>query len=110
LGEIARRAEQHCGMAVMAAGVHLAGNGGLVGNVVRLLDRERIHIGAQPDRPTALAASALAANDADHPGAADPGHHLIAAEALELLGYGAGGAMHVVEKLGMRVDVASPRG
>ena len=50
LGEIARGAEQHGGMAVMAAGVHLARHRRLVRQVVRLLDRQRVHVGAQPDR------------------------------------------------------------
>ncbi len=49
LGEVARRAEQHGGVPVMAAGVHLAGHGRLVGQVVRLLDRQRVHVGAQSD-------------------------------------------------------------
>ena len=59
LGEIARRAEQHRGVAVMAAGVHLAGHGRLVGQVVRLLDRQRVHVGAQPDDLVAVAAALL---------------------------------------------------
>ena len=56
LGEIARGAEQHRGMAVMAAGMHLAGHGRLVGHVGRLLDRQRVHVGAQPDHLVAGAA------------------------------------------------------
>ncbi len=51
LGQIARRAEQHGRMAVMAAGVHLAGDGRGIGLAGRLLDRQRVHVGAQSDRP-----------------------------------------------------------
>ena len=49
LGEIARGAEQHGGVAVMAAGVHLARHRRLVRQVGRLLDRQRVHVGAQAD-------------------------------------------------------------
>ena len=109
LGEVARGAQQHRGMAVVTAGMHLARHGGTVGNVVRLLDRQRVHVGAQPDHPSDARPSA-AADHADHAGAADPGHHLVAAEALELVGHHRRGAVHVVEKLRMGVDVAPPGG
>ena len=49
-----RGAEQRGGMAVMAAGMHHAGNGGAVRQVrVHLLDRQRVHVAAQPDRAVA---------------------------------------------------------
>ena len=108
LGEIARRAQQHRGMAVMAAGVHLAGHRRLVGDVVRLLQRQGVHVGAQPDHLARAVAGA--ADDADHAGAPDPRHHLVAAERLELLGDRRGGAVHIVEQLGMGMDVAPPGG
>jgi len=109
LREVARSAQQHRGMAVMAAGMHLARHRRLVGNVVGFLDRERVHVGAQPDYPTALPCR-TPANDADHSGAANAGHHLIAAKAAQLFGHRARGAMHVVEELRMGVQVAPPRG
>ena len=49
LGEILRGTEQHRGVAVVPAGMHLAGDGRFVGKVVRLLDRQRVHVGTQPD-------------------------------------------------------------
>ena len=49
LGEIFRGAQQHGGVPVMAAGMHLAGDLGRVGHVGRLLDRQRVHVGAQAD-------------------------------------------------------------
>ena len=52
LGEIFRRTQQHGGVAVMAAGVHLAGNRGCVGLARGLADRQRVHVGAQA-RPSA---------------------------------------------------------
>ena len=108
LGEILRRAEQHRGVAVMAAGVHLAGHGRLVGKLVRLLERQGVHVGAQPDH-LAARRRRLAADDADHAGAPDAGHHLVAAERLELLGDRGGGAVDLVEQLGMGMDIAAAR-
>ena len=51
LGEVARRAEQHGGVAVMAAGVHLARHRRAIGQVGLLLDRQGVHVGAQADAP-----------------------------------------------------------
>ena len=45
-GEIAGGAQQHRGVAVMAAGVHLAGVFRGIRQIGRLLDRQRIHVGA----------------------------------------------------------------
>jgi len=46
LREIARRSEQHRGMTVMAASVHLARRRRSVGQIGRLLDRQGVHVGA----------------------------------------------------------------
>ena len=74
LGEIFGSAEQHGGVAVMAAGVHHAGRRRGVGRAGRLVDRQRIHVGAQAD---GRAGAQPAADDADHAGPADLGHHLV---------------------------------
>ena len=47
-------------------------------------------------------------DDADHAGLADAGHHLVATEGFELVGNDAGGPMHVVEDLGVLMDIATP--
>ena len=108
LREIAGGTEQHGGVAVMAAGVHLSRNGRLVRQVARLLDRKRIHVGAQAD---GLAGPALlAADNADHAGAPETGHDLVAAERLEFLCNGPRRAVHVVLQLGVHVQVAPPLG
>src|SRR6185312_12671085 len=108
LREIAGSTEQHGGMAVMAAGVHLSRNSRLVRQVVRFLDRKRIHVGAQAN---GLAGHALLAPDnADHAGAPEAGHDLVAAERLELLCDGPRRAVHVVLQLGMHVQIAPPLG
>ena len=93
LGEIFGGAEQHRGVAVMAAGVHLARHGRFVRQAGFLLERQRIHVGAKPDD---LVARLAAADDADDAGPADPGNHFIAAEALELVGDRRRRAVHVV--------------
>jgi hypothetical protein len=89
--------------------MHFARYGRSIWEIGRLLDRQRIHVGAQSDDPAAVVR--LAATD--HPnyaGAADAGHHLIAAEAFQLLGDGRRGAMHVIKELRMGVDVVPPGG
>ena len=95
-------------MAVVAAGVHFPGNRRLVGKFVGLLDRQRVHVGAQADR---LAGGALAAaDDADHAGAAETGDDLVAAEGLELFGNRAGRAMYIEQQFRMGMQVPPPRG
>ena len=107
LGEIARGAEQHGGVAVMAAGVHLARHDRFVGHVIGFLDRQRVHVSAQSDH--LLDVPALAAtNDADYAGTAEAAHHLVAAKCFELLSHRCRGAMHVIEEFGMGVQVAPP--
>ncbi len=105
-GEIARRAEHDRGMAVVAAGVHAAGNGRAIGQVGRLLDRQRVHVGAQADRAPACAPAAL--DDADDAAATDAGANFVAAEFAQPLGDEGGGLIEVVEKLGMGVEMAAP--
>ena len=63
LREITGRAEQHRGMPVMAASMHLARCLGCVVKLGRLLDRQRIHVGAQPDHLDIAFAGRLAALD-----------------------------------------------
>ena len=48
LGEVFGGSQQHRGVAVVAAGVHLAGHRRFVRQAGLLLERQRIHVGAQP--------------------------------------------------------------
>ena len=105
--KVLRCAEQHRGMPVMPAGVHVSGHGGFIGELVRLLDRQRVHVGAEPD---ALARAFLAADHPDHAGLADARRDLVATERLEPLSDEPGGAVDVVAQLRMRMQVAPPRG
>src|SRR5262245_46749124 len=91
----------------MAAGVHFARDRRLVWQVIRFLDRKRVHVGAQAD---SLAGPALfAADHSDYSGAPEAGHDLVATERFELVRDATCGAMHVVLQLGMHVHVAPPR-
>ena len=107
LGKIFGRTQQHGGVAVMAAGVHLAWGLRGVGLAGGLGDRQRVHVGAQADGG---AAALAAANDADDAGLADAGHHLVAAEFLQLLGDEGRGLEHVEIQLRLLVDVTTPAG
>ena len=104
-GERLGRAEQHGGVAVVAAGVHAAVHGRFVRELVALGDRQRVHVGAQADR----AQAAAAAHHADHAGAADAAVGLDA-ERLKVARDQLGGAVLLEGELGVGVDVAADRG
>ncbi len=104
LGEILGRAEQHRGVAVVAAGVHAAGVLRAMAKTVLLVDVQRVEVGAQADRALARAGG----ERADHAGAGEPARHRDA-ELGQLLGDHVGGAVLLERGLGMGVDVAAPR-
>ena len=66
-----RSTQQHGGMSIMPAGMHLAGMFRRIGKVGRFRQRQRIHIGAQPNGALAGAAAAQRAN---HAHATNPFH------------------------------------
>ena len=108
LGEIFCRAEQHRGVAIMAAGVHLAGDLRSISYAGGFHDRQCVHVGPQAD---GLARGRFAAADhADDAGAADARHHLVAAEFPQAVGDDAGGAVDFVEQLRVLVEVMAPGG
>ncbi len=76
-GEVLRRAEQHGRMAVMAAGMHLAGGRRGPGPAACFGDRQGVHVGPEPD---GAARAAIAADEADDPGPAEAGHDFVNAE------------------------------
>ena len=69
--EAPREGEQDRGVAVVAACVHLSRRLRAVRDGVLLLDRERVHVGAQQHRPP----GARAAHGGEHAGAADACAH-----------------------------------
>ena len=109
LGEIARRAEQHRGVPVMAAGMHLARRLGGVCQIGLFLDRQRIHVGAQADHlDVAIAVRLAALDDADHAGAAKTGGDFVAAEFAQPVRHECCSAMHVVQQLRVFMDIPAP--
>ena len=106
LSKALRRAEQHRGMPVMAAGVHLAGSLGAIGEVGLFLDRQRVHVRAQSDRtrPRSLGAT----NDADHAGAADGRFDLVAAKGPKAVRDEFRGLLDVVHDLGILMEFSPP--
>jgi hypothetical protein len=108
--EIPGRAEQHCGVPVMAASVHLAGGFGCIGQSGRLFDRKRVHVGPKPDRPDISLADRLASLDnANDAGTAKAGRHFIATELPKTLGHKCRRAVLVVSEFGVLMDIAAPR-
>ena len=109
LGEIARRTQQHRGVAVMAAGVHQALRPGGVRQIGRLLDRQRVHIRPQPDDLHVTAAGGpVALDDADDAGAADTGNNLVAAEFPQTVRHQCRSAVHVVEQFRVFMNIPAP--
>jgi hypothetical protein len=98
-------AQQHRGVTIVAARMHASGVAGAMLEGVGLLDRQRVHVGAQADR----AGRTAVAQHADHPGAADAAMHLDA-EGLEALRDQPGRAALGEAELRMGVDVAAPGG
>ncbi len=104
LGEVARGAEQHGGVAVMAAGMHAVLVGALVGQViVELGHGQSVHVGAQADLPVA----GPAMDHAHDAGLAEAAMHLDA-PGFQLLGDDAGGANLLEADLRMGMEVAPP--
>ena len=100
-GQMARRGQQHRGVAVVAAGVHHAGVAAGIGQAGGLVDRQGVHVGAQAEPALAVAAH----QPADDAGAAEAALHLVA-PGLQLLGHQGRGAVLVEGELGVVVDVA----
>src|SRR6202163_1175619 len=88
LREVTRGAEQHGGVAVMAAAVEAAGNGRAPSYVGVLFYREGVQVGAQA---AALSPIAFALEHADHASAAEAAMHLDA-PLRQPVGNDAGGA------------------
>ena len=109
-GEIARLrevlggAEQHRGVPVMPAGMHLSGNLRAVLEVVLLFDMERVQIGAEPDRRPL---PARAGERAHHPGPGEAAMD-IDAELGQAVGDELRRPMLLEGGLGMGVNIAAP--
>ena len=110
-GKDLRDAHQDRDMAVVAAGVHDANHAAHPrrldlrgeGQVDLLLDRERIHVGAQRNHAARLAAF----ENADHAGVAHAGLHFDA-ELLQVFGHERRSALLMIRELGILMDVPPP--
>ena len=103
LGEITRRSEQHRRMAVVTAGVHLSRNRRAMRGPLRLLDVERVEVGAQRDRSLAGPAPANRSHD---PGLGEALGD-VDAPAAQFVGDNPGGARLLERGLRMAMDVAA---
>jgi hypothetical protein len=95
---------KHRGVPVMAAGMHLARGGGGMCGPRRLHDRQRVHIGAQPDdRPLALPL-----DDRDDPAFAMPSWSSSTPNSLQPRGDESRRLVAVEGQFRMRVQMAAP--
>jgi hypothetical protein len=98
--QVARRGQQHGGVAVVAAGVHLAQHLAGPGLAAGLDDGQGVHVGTQAD----AARGRAALQRADHAGAAQAAVHLVA-PALQPFGHQVGGGVFLVRQFGVGVDL-----
>jgi len=103
LGEVARSAQKHRGVPVVAAGMHAALVLRAMRDVGRLVHRQAVHVGTQ--RNGAAARAAPAVDHADQAGLGEAAMHFDAAGG-EALGDQARGARFLERELRMRVDIA----
>lgn len=101
------RAQKHGGVTVMATGMHDALVLRRIGQVAFLVDRQRIHVGAQPD-PAITAALAL--DQAHDAGLGDPGMDLVHAIFAQLFCHHLCSACFGKSDLGMGVQILEDRG
>ncbi len=101
--QFARRAEQHRGVRVVTAGVHLARHFARARFARIFIDRQRVHVGAQRGRAARQRA-------ADHADDAGPGHApVLDAELVEFALDQRRGLMLFEPELGMAMDLAPNR-
>ena len=105
LGQISRGAEQHRGVAVVAAGMHPARMPRGVREAVLLRDRQRVHVGAQRDCSSARVRRA--GQRPDHAGAGDAALD-VDAERVEQPRDDVGGAMLLEGGFRVGVQIAPP--
>jgi len=95
-------------MAVMAAGMHLARRPGGIVQPGCLKNRQRVHIGTQPDHATLAVGFPL--DNADNAGAANAFDHLIAAKVAQQGRDLARRAVHIKQQFGVFMEIATPGG
>lgn len=101
-GEITRSAQQHGGVAVMAAGMHLAGELRFIGPVGNFRHGQRIHVGAKTDAAGAVAHL----QSTDHAGAAQAAMHLHS-RPFEKIGDDGAGSLLFKAQFRMSVEIVA---
>ncbi|CAJ0703161.1 hypothetical protein LMG18102_03900 [Ralstonia mannitolilytica] len=101
--QVMRGAQEHGRVAIVSTRVHFPFMPGAMFELVRLGQRQGVHVGAQAD-----ALAVAVADDADEPRLAEAAVHLDA-PFRQLGGDEVGGALLFKAQFGMRVDVASQR-
>ncbi len=104
LGEVTRGAEQQRRVSVMAAGVHFPRMPRAIREAVLLIDRQRVHVGAQADG----AGAAALAQDADNPGLRQSAMHFQTIR-RELAGDDIGGTRLVEGQFRVGVNIVTER-
>ena len=105
IGQMARGAQQRRAMAVMAAGMGDAGAVAVPGLARRIVHRQRVHVRAQRDRRTRLAA----VDHGDDSRAADPGRR-VQPEFAQPVGDDRGGPRFVERQFRVAMEVPPPLG
>lgn len=100
LGEVTRGTQQHRGVAVMTAGMHLAGKFRFIGPLGHLRHGQRIHVGPQADAAGAVTHLQRAHNA----GTAETAMHLQPG-ALEQIGDDGAGSFLFETQFRMRVQI-----
>src|SRR4051794_12026318 len=106
LREVAGGAEQHRRVPVMPTGVHQPGMDGRPGQARFLVDRQRVHVGAQTDR----AAAGPRPDHADDARLRKARVNLVDAERAQLLGHESRGGALLEPELRMGVEMPAPGG
>ncbi len=105
--QMLRRAQQHRRVPVVTAGVHDPGRPGGVVEVRALLDRQRVHVRAQPDPARPLTPAVDQPDDARP---RDAVVHLVHSVLPQLVGDDPGRPVLLEPQFGMGVQVAEDRG
>ena len=104
LGQVLGGPQKHGHMAVMAAGVHLAGHGRGMGGARGLDNRQGIHVGAQADG----GARTLTVDEGDDAGSGDAFVNLVHPDLAQAVRDEGGGLDAVKAQLGVGMQVAPP--
>ena len=105
LGQIARGREQHGGVPIMSAGMHLALDAGFMREAIGFRYRQRIHIRAQPKPALPIPI----AQDTNHPGIANAAMHFNPPGG-EAFGHQRAGPDFLKPQFGMGVKIPPPGG